>query len=116
MITELPYSAWNVTVPEHEELYGEAAEEDYVLHIDGFFFLIQRKNECNNILCFRYSKEGTFLKAITQLVEWCKEHSIQYIRVEGNTKRYFFLAKTGLGEVIKDADIKDRNVFYCKLY
>lgn len=124
------YHVWNRLVPNDEELQVRAVRGDNVFASNGFLFLIQRTNDYNNIICFKLSKcspvnnfrecKGqTFMKAIIDCYLFFRLNGIKYFRVEGNTKRYFFLEKFGkktrLFNLVKDGHIKERNVFYGKI-
>lgn len=124
------YHVWNRLVPNDEELQVRAVRGDNVFASNGFLFLIQRINDYNNIICFKLSKcspvnnfrecKGqTFMKAIIDCYLFFKLNGIRYFRVEGNTKRYFFLEKFGkktrLFNLVKDGNITERNVFYGKI-
>jgi len=124
------YHVWNRLVPNDEELQVRAVRGDNVFASNGFLFLIQRTNDYNNIICFKLSKcspvnnfrecKGqTFMKAIVDCYLFFRLNGIRYFRVEGNTKRYFFLQKFGkktrLFNLVKDGSIMERNVFYGKI-
>ena len=113
-----------------EELQVRAVRGDDVFSSNGFLFLIQRTNDWNNIICFKLSqcspinefrkcKGQTFMKAVIECYLFLKMNGIKYFRVEGNTRRYFFLQKFGkktrLFNLVKDGHIKERNVFYGKI-
>ena len=125
------YHVWNRLVSlDDEELQVRAVRGDDVFSSNGFLFLIQRTNSWNNIICFKLSqcspinefrkcKGQTFMKAVIECYLFLKINGIKYFRVEGNTKRYFFLQKFGkktrLFNLVKDGHIKERNVFYGKI-
>lgn len=125
------YHVWNRLVPlDDEELQVRAVRGDNVFASNGFLFLIQRINDYNNIICFKLSqcspinefrkcKGQTFMKAVIECYLFLKMNDIKYFRVEGNTRRYFFLEKFGkktrLFNLVKDGYIKERNVFYGKV-
>lgn len=125
------YHVWNRLVPlDNKELQVRAVRGDNVFSSNGFLFLIQRKNNWNNINCFKLSqcspingfrkcKGQTFMKAVIECYLFLKMNGIKYFRVEGNTRRYFFLQKFGkktrLFNLIKDGNITERNVFYGKI-
>lgn len=125
------YHVWNRLVPlDDEELQVRAIRGDYVFSSNGFLFLIQRKNDWNNINCFKLSqcspinefrecKGQTFMKAVIECYLFLKMNGIKYFRVEGNTRRYFFLQKLGkktrLFNLVKDGNITERNIFYGKI-
>ena len=113
-----------------EELQVRAVRGDDVFSSNGFLFLIQRTNGWNNINCFKLSqcspinefrecKGQTFMKAVIECYLFLKMNGIEYFRVEGNTRRYFFLQKFGkktrLFNLVKDGHITERNVFYGKI-
>lgn len=111
---------WN-QMPKPEECNTPALENDLVFEIDNTIVLVQRKNAVNNIILFK-NKPGTLkLKAFCEkLYRLLIAHGIQYIRVEGNSRRYFFLLKLkkyfpGMNTIQVD-EKAGRNVFYCKLY
>lgn len=119
-VHELTIDDWNVINKESEVNY-EAESGDIVLSIYGVLFLIQRKNDFNNIICFRFADSNrTFLRSLFLLREYLEINNIQYVRVEGDLSRYFFLSKiknvNPNYNVIQDKSIKNRNVFYVQLY
>ena len=70
----------------------KAVDGDIVVLINGVVFLIQRKNDRNNIVCFRVRKsKKSILKTFGQFREFCELSGIQYILVKGNTHRYRML-------------------------
>ena len=124
------YHVWNRLVPNDEELQVRAVRGDNVFSSNGFLFLIQRINDYNNIICFKLSqcspvnkfrecKGQTFMKAVIECYLFFKMNGIKYFRIEGNTKRYFFLQKFGkkshLFNLIKDGKSTERNIFYGKI-
>ena len=125
------YHVWNRLVPLNDpELQVRAVRGDNVFASNGFLFLIQRTNDYNNIICFKLSQRSpvnnfreckgqTFMKAVIECYLFFKMNGIKYFRVEGNTKRYFFLQKFGkksrLFNLIKDGNITERNIFYGKI-
>jgi len=129
-MTVFNYHVWNRLVPNDKELQVRAVRGDNVFASNGFLFLIQRTNDYNNIICFKLSKcspvnnfrecKGqTFIKAVVDCYLFFRLNGIRYFRVEGNTKRYFFLQKFGkktrLFNLVKDRSIMERNVFYGKI-
>lgn len=109
---------WNREV-RPKECEGMAEEGDIVEYIDGVLFLCQRKNDYNNIVAFSKEKELT-LKHIRAMFGFCvilyEKYGIQFVRVEGNNKRYRFLERMFPREVVvKDEEITDRNVYYINL-
>lgn len=108
---------WNNYPKPSNEVDVKAEPEDYITEIGGILYLLQRTNQCNNVVCFRIRESDmTVLESFLEFRQHLMGLGIQYIRVEGNTRRYRFLAKLGLCSVLQDTDIKNRNVFYIKLF
>ena len=118
----LPYNYWNNIQKLNEETTVEAFPEDYVFQFDGVVFLLQRKGDCNNVVCQRVEQsKQSLLTAILRLRLALIDCGVQFIRVEGNLKRYKFLKvvskRIGDGcNVIQDTKRTDRNIFYIKLF
>lgn len=110
---------WNEYIKPSKEVEVEAKAGDLVVEIGGILYLLQRENDCNNVICFRTRKSSmSTLKSFLLFREFLLENKIQYIRVEGNTRRYKFLSKVDVCDtynVIQDKSISERNVFYIKL-
>ena len=122
-MTYLAHNVWNTLVKANYETDISADENDLVFESAGIMFLVQRKNNCNNVVAQRLiHKPGTFMQAIIEFRKVMIENNIQFIRVEVNIKRYKFLTKMiprlfgNEVSIIKDDDIKDRNIFYIKVY
>ena len=109
-------SLWN-GMNRPDECKTEALEGDILECIDGMFFLCERTNGYNNILAFAIDGTSTIrhVKAMLKFVItlW-EDYGIKFIRVEGTTKRYRFLDRF-YPYAVKDKNIKERNVYYCKL-
>lgn len=112
------YTYWN-KLKKPQECESVAQSNDIVCVIEDVVFLCQRKKKCNNIICFNLTERESInhIKSMFKFALILKErYNIEYIRVEGNTKRYRFLEKIfEKNEVIKDITISDRNVYYCRL-
>lgn len=110
---------WNEYIKPTSEVDVQAEPGDYVIEIGGILFLLQRKNDFNNVVCFRTKKSSISVREVfMQYAKWLISQNIQYIRVEGNVRRYFFLQKLHPAETTKvmyDYSVSDRNVFYIKL-
>jgi hypothetical protein len=115
---------WNILAKD-KETESKAIEGDTVVLIDGIAFLIQRENQCNNIVCIRVEKGSeNVVRVFDAFRAFCAEKEIQYIRVEGNTHRYNMLflvlrlAPVGVNVVKAEEESKrlNRNVFYVKTY
>lgn len=122
MVKYLGPGAWNLQLDDNTETNIIAEEDDLIFEIGGIFFLVQRKNKYNNIVCKRIcSSKMTFKEVIKDFKKVMEDNGLQYIRVEGSTKRYKFLFKM-LPElfddvnILQDKDITERNVFYIKCY
>ena len=115
---------WN-DLEKTEETNAQSAPEDLETVINGVAFLIQRRNDINNVICQRvYNSPLNIKETFCEFVGFCRRNKIQYIRVEGNTKRYERLLKK-ISELIPGTDVVKamaesfqlkRNVFYIKLY
>lgn len=111
---------WNLTI-KNWETEVKAVKGDLVINIGGVLFLVQRKNGYNNVVCFRVKETNVSIqKAFVQFGHYIMNKGIQYIRVEGNTKRYFFLSKLNVYfpkgfNCIRVDENENRNVFYIKL-
>jgi hypothetical protein len=123
-IEEKTLDYWNTLVKD-KETESKAIEGDTVVLIDGIAFLIQRENQCNNIVCIRVEKGSENVVRVFDVFRaFCAEKEIQYIRVEGNTHRYNMLflvlrlAPVGVNVVKAEEESKrlNRNVFYVKTY
>lgn len=112
------YTYWNNLKKPHEcECVAQA--NDIVCVIEDVVFLCQRKKKCNNIICFSLTEQKSInhIKAMFKFVLILREqYDVEYIRVEGNAKRYRFLEKIfEKSEVMKDVTVIHRNVYYCIL-
>ena len=112
---------WNRLKKPNEEVNCKAVKGDMVFEIGGIIYLVQRKNDCNNIVCFRYRKSAmTLLQSFLLCRHRLIDCGIQYVRVEGNISRYLFLEKlqkeTGQGSGIVREQNNERNVYYIRLY
>lgn len=110
---------WNeLDKPVECEEYAE--EGDIIEIINNVIFLCQRTNNCNNIICFLQDPTDCNITHIKDMFRFCiilwEKYGIEYVRVEGNSRRYKFLEKIFPPEiVIRDPNILDRNVYYCNI-
>ena len=116
-MTDIEY--WNsLSKPKEADVVAE--KDDLVVEIGGILYLLQIDNGFNNVVCFRLKKSKmTTLQSFIEYRKWLISKGVEYIRVEGNKKRYWFLARLnpGIGyNVIQDIKEHERNVFYIKLY
>ena len=104
-----------------------AAPGDVVVYIDGIAFLIQRKNNWNNVVCWKVKpSKKDLVSTFATFRAWCQKQKIQYIRVEGIGKHhykmlYLVLRKsTPTTDIVYDEDeskeLGDRHVWYVKNY
>ena len=109
---------WNKYVDKNNnEINAEAKDGDIVIKHNGLLFLLQTKNDYNNIIIFRKDEDSTDTRlSILQIIlTLYKDYNIFYIRVEGRNNRYNFFYRTFKDYFVKDFDIKDRDVFYINL-
>lgn len=94
---------WNA-IEKDEETDAEAVDGDLCTVIDGVAFLVQRKENGNNVICKRI-KQNT--KPLIQTFEtfraFLQENEIQYIRIEGISHKYTML------ELMRKTAPKDAN-------
>ena len=82
---------WNA-IEKDEETQAQAEEGDIVTVIDGVAFLIQRKNDFNNVVCKRIEESNTpITDTFITFRAFCVEHKVQYIRIEGISHKYRML-------------------------
>ena len=115
---------WN-SLQKDKETDAEAIDGDIVVLIEGIAFLIQTKGEGNNVICIRVEKGKENLVRIFEAFRaFCAEKKVQYIRVEGNPRRYNMLflvlrlSPDGVDVRKHHAESEElqRNVFYVKTY
>ena len=82
---------WN-SLPKSEDVDSKAIEGDLCTEIDGVAFLVQRKNDFNNVICIR-TRPATqsLLKTFCSFRNWLEENKIQYIRIEGIGKHAYHI-------------------------
>jgi hypothetical protein len=80
---------WN-SLPKSEDVDSKAIEGDNVVLIDGIAFLIQRKNNFNNVICWKVkNSKKDLVTTFSTFRAWCQKKKIQYIRVEGIGKHQY---------------------------
>ena len=116
-MTDIEY--WN-SLPKPKEADVVAERDDLVVEIGGILYLLQINNGFNNVVCFRLKKSKmTTLQSFLEYRKLLISNGVEYIRVEGNKRRYWFLERQNPGagyNVIQDIKECERNVFYIKLY
>lgn len=122
VLTKFYYMAdieyWNsLSKPKEADVVAE--RDDLVVEIGGILYLLQINHGFNNVVCFRVKESKmTTLQSFLEYRKWLISKGVEYIRVEGNKKRYWFLARQNPGvgyNVIQDKRERERNVFYIKL-
>ena len=110
---------WN-SLPKPKEADVIAEKNDLVVEIGGILYLLQINHGFNNVVCFRVNESKmTTLQSFLEYRKWLISNGVEYIRVEGNKRRYWFLARLNpcIGyKVVQDKEERERNVFYIKLY
>ena len=116
---------WNA-IQKDEATDTPAIEGDLCTEIDGIVFLVQRKNNFNNIICKRI-KEPTqsLLKTFNTFRQWLEENHLQYIRIEGIGKHTYriltFMQKyapktSGINYAKEESAEYKRHIWYVKTY
>lgn len=108
---------WN-SLEKPENVSVAAEEGDIVEIVNGVAFLLQTTDEYNNIVAYRVEKSDKSI--VWTLFEFCKilysKYRIEYVRVESDKGKYKFLERLfNKKTVVKDKDVKDRDVYYCNL-
>lgn len=111
---------WNELQHDDWETQVEAKDDDIVVQIGNVMFLVERTNDANNVISQSLDINTLSIKNVRAMFQLCiylwDVCGIEYIRVEGNPKRYRFLERMFPREVvIKDDDYDTRNVYYCNL-
>lgn len=96
---------WNALAKD-KETDVTACEGDSVILIDGIAFLLQRKNEWNNVVCWKVKTTRKDLVSIfCKFRSWCERQKIQYIRVEGHGKHQYKMLYLVLRQAPKEANL-----------
>ena len=116
---------WN-SLPKSEDVDSKAVEGDSVVLIDGIAFLIQRKNNFNNVICWKVkNSKKDLVTTFSTFRAWCQKKKIQYIRVEGIGKHQYKMLYLVLRRspettsiVYNEDESKeyDRHIWYIKNY
>lgn len=104
------------TLPEDEETKNYIpSDTDKFVQISGYLFAVQKSG---NVIMKKWRKSAYTLGEVFRAFRiWCKDQKIKYIRIEGDTTRYNFIRKMfPYDSILKDDEVKDRNVFYVKLF
>ena len=118
---------WNA-IPKDEETDVKAAPDDLCTMIDGVAFLVQRKNNWNNVVCIRIEpSDVSIVQTFEKFRSYLEHNNIQFFRVEGisHTYRMLYLVcrlgrKSGAEcDVIyhsTESAAYDRHIYYVKTY
>ena len=117
---------WN-SLPKSEDVDSKAIEGDAVVYIYGIAFLIQRKNDFNNVICWKVkSSKKDLVSIFAAFRAWCEKQKIQYIRIEGIGKHqykmlYLVLKRSPITTGIRYAEEEsrqsdNRHIWYVKVY
>ena len=107
---------WNALCSRWNDTDVKAEPGDIVEEIDGVMFLLQRKNDFNNVVCLTVQPNNiSHIKAMFMFILSIYQEGIRYIRIEGNRKRYRFLESMFGPPIVLKEERDDRNVYYCKL-
>lgn len=106
---------WDL-LPEDEETKDYIpSDTDKFVQISGYLFAVQ---ESGNVIMKKWRKpDYTLCEIFRAFRSWCKVQEIKYIRIEGDMTRYNFIKKMfPYDSILKDDEVKDRNVFYVKIF
>ena len=125
-MTKIKNIDWWNNLPKDKDTNVVAVEGDNVVYIDGIAFLIQRKNEWNNVVCWKVKTTKKDLVSIFAAFRaWCQKKQIQYIRVEGIGKHHYKMLYLVLRRSPETTNIVynptesaeyDRHIWYVKVY
>ena len=116
---------WN-SLKKNDDTDVIAIEGDIVCYISGIAFLIQRKNDGNNVVCWKVKTTKKDLVSIFAAFRaFCQKNKIQYLRIEGHGKHHYKMlnllykyAPEGAGVVYAEEESKEykSNIWYVKTY
>ena len=116
---------WN-KLPKDNDTDVTAIEGDSVAYINGVAFLIQRKNNWNNIVCWKVKpSKKNIVEIFCSFRAWLEKNKIQFVRVEGIGKHhykmlYLVMRKSNFKmNVIYDEEESsefNRHIWYAKTY
>lgn len=106
---------WDTLERDGETGSYQPMDDDSFVRIGGYLFAVQQGG---NVIMKRCGESRFTLYEVFKAFRiWLKTKGIQYIRVEGNERRYNFLKKMfPQNSILKDFDEKKRNVFYIKVF
>ena len=116
---------WN-SLKKNEDTDVIAIEGDTVVYISGIAFLIQRKNDFNNVVCWKVKTTRKDLVSIFSTFRaFCQKNKIQYLRIEGHGKHHYKMLNllykyspegAGLVYAERESEDKKRYIWYVKTY
>ena len=116
---------WN-SLKKNEDTDVIAREGDTVVYISGIAFLIQRKNDFNNVVCWKVKTTKKDLVSIFAAFRaFCQKNKIQYLRIEGHGKHHYKMLNllykyspegAGLVYAERESEDKKRYIWYVKTY
>ena len=116
---------WN-SLKKNEDTDVIAIEGDTVVYISGIAFLIQRKNDFNNVVCWKVKTTKKDLVSIFSTFRaFCQKNKIQYLRIEGHGKHHYKMLNllykyspegAGLVYAERESEDKKRYIWYVKTY
>lgn len=98
----------------HSETRGyKHSAEDSAIAIDGYLFIVQRRNGFNNVILCRFGKSSHSIAEVFHCFrEWLVSLGIGCIRVEGSIGRYRLLTRMFSDCPAVSEIIEGREVFY----
>ena len=116
---------WN-SLKKNDDTDVTAIEGDVVCYISGIAFLIQRKNDCNNVVCWKVKTTKKDLVSIFAAFRaFCQKNKIQYLRIEGHGKHHYKMLNllykyspegAGLAYAVEESKECKSNIWYVKTY
>lgn len=112
---EKKYTVWNKIPNKPEDCDCIAEPGDICMKIRQCWFLCQRKNDMNNIVCFK--QPGKFVDSLSTIramfdfaFRLAVQYKIEYVRIAGNPRRYAFVDRLFAGEVMREPELVDGEV------
>ena len=116
---------WN-SLKKNKDTDVIAIEGDTVIYISGIAFLIQRKNDFNNVVCWKVKTTKKDLVSIFSTFRaFCQKNKIQYLRIEGHGKHHYKMLNllykyspegAGLAYAVEESKEYESNIWYVKTY
>ena len=116
---------WN-SLKKNDDTDVTAIEGDTVCYISGIAFLIQRKNDFNNVVCWKVKTTKKDLVSIFAAFRaFCQKNKIQYLRIEGHGKHHYKMLNllykyspegAGLAYAEEESKQYKSNIWYVKTY